>query len=146
MEIEIKTNSEYKEPKISILTNNINDPAISNIIKILKDYFSYSLKGYLDDQLYVLEQANIESIYTENKKVYARQDGISYEIKNRLYELEELLNKDFVRISNSEIINFKKVKKFDFKITGTILVYFVSGNISYVSRRYIKRIKEYLEL
>ena len=146
MDIEIKTDSQYKEPKISIYTNDINDPTISNIINILKDYFSYSLKGCLDNQLYILEQTNIESIYTENKKIYARQDNVSYEIKNRLYELEDLLNKDFIRISNSEIINFKKVKKLDFKLSGTILVYFISGNISYVSRRYIKKIKEYLDM
>ena len=146
MEIEIKTDSNYKEPKISIYTNNVNDPEISNLINIIKDFFSYSLKGYIDNQLYILEQNNIESIYTENKRIYARQDNVSYEIKNRLYELENLLNRNFVRISNSEIINFKKVKKLDFKISGTILVYFISGNISYVSRRYIKKIKEYLEV
>ena len=116
MEIEIKTDSSYKEPKISIYANDISDPAISNLINLIKDYFSYSLKGYIDNQLYILDQKNIESIYTENKRIYARQDDVSYEIKNRLYELENLLNKNFVRISNSEIINFKKVKKLDFKL------------------------------
>lgn len=35
--------------------------------------------------------------------------------------------KNFVRISNSEIINFKFVESIDFKLTGTIILYLVSA-------------------
>ena len=50
------------------------------------------------------------------EKVFARENDNKYLIKKRLYELEEILNPDkFVRISNSEIVNMKKVKKINLK-------------------------------
>ena len=49
-------------------------------------------------------------------------------------------------ISNSEIVNFNKVENIDFKILGTLIINFKSGNKSYASRRYIPKIKEFLEI
>ena len=61
-----------------------------------------------------------------------------YTVRIRLYEIEERLNPgQFVRISNSEIINLKKVKNFDLSFTGTICVELVNGMTTYVSRRYV---------
>lgn len=97
--------------------------------------------------MYLLNQNNIETIYTEDGKVFARENGNKYLIKKRLYELEEILNPDkFVRISNSEIVNMKKVQKMNFKFSGTIILYFTNEEKTYVSRRYLKKIKEYLRI
>lgn len=101
--------------------------------------------GFKDDEMYLLNQDNIETIYTEDGKVFARVNESIYLIRKRLYELEEILNPDkFVRISNSEIVNMRKVKKINLKLTGTIILYFATNNKAYVSRRYLKKIKEYL--
>ena len=54
--------------------------------------------------------------------------------------------KMFVRISNSEIVNFNKVENIDFKIVGTLILNFKSGNKAYASRIYIPKIKEFLEI
>ena len=97
--------------------------------------------------MYILNQDNIESVYSENGKNYIRSGNEIYLIKNRLYILEELLNSNnFVRISKSEISNFDKVKSIDFKISGTLILNFKSGNYTYVSRRYINKIKEFLNI
>ena len=146
MEVEINIAPNYYPPKIYVYSNELTDE-ISDAIKILKKYSNFSLNGFKENELYLLKLTEIETFYTENKKVYAKQNGVSYEIKERLYELEELLDKKtFVRIFNSEIVNFKKVEKLNFKLTGTIILYFTNGNITYVSRRYIKKIKDYLEI
>ncbi len=50
----------------------------------------------------------------------------------------------FVRISNSEIVNLKKVKNFDLSITGTICVELANDTKTYVSRRYVSKIKKVL--
>ena len=49
-----------------------------------------------------------------------------------------------MRISNAEIIQLKKVEHFDLSITGTILVRLSDGSTTYVSRRYVGRIKQML--
>ena len=52
----------------------------------------------------------------------------------------------FVRISNSEIINLKKVTALDLTLAGTIKMTLQGGTVCWVSRRYVKKIKEALEL
>lgn len=68
-----------------------------------------------------------------------------YTLHIRLYEIEERLNShQFVRISNSEIINLKRVDNFDLSFTGTICVKLSNGTTTYVSRRYVAKIKKIL--
>ena len=72
-------------------------------------------------------------------------DKGEYTVRLRLYELEERLNPhQFVRISNSEIINLKRVNNFDLSFTGTIRVKLSNETVTYVSRRYISKLKKIL--
>ena len=66
--------------------------------------------------------------------------------KHKNNKLENVLSEKFVRISNSEIVNFSKVQSLDFKIIGTIVLKFYTDRYTYVSRRYVKKIKEYLNI
>ena len=43
-----------------------------------------------------------------------------------------------------EIINLKKVRGFDLSLTGTILVTLTNGTVTYVSRRYVTKMKQVL--
>lgn len=144
IEVEVKIDGKYKEPKVIIYTNELNEN-INNMINKLKSANEKNIIGYKDDEAYILNLKDIELIYTEDKKVYARTNEDIFIIKKRIFELEEALETaNFVRISNSEIVNFKKVKSIDFKFTGTIMLKLVSGKNAFTSRRYIKKIKEYL--
>ena len=146
MDIEVKIDEKYDNPKIIIYTDKI-DTEISNIIDGISSINQKFLKSYKDEKMYILNQNEIETIYSESGKIYVRCNNEIYNIKNRLYELEALLDKKiFVRISNSEIVNFNKVENIDFKIVGTLILNFKSGNKAYASRRYIPKIKEFLEI
>ena len=146
MNIEVKIDENYAETKILIYTNKM-DEKLSNIIDNISNISKEKLKAYKDEKMYILNQNEIEAIYAEKGKVYLRCNSEVYIVKNRLYELENILNqKIFVRISNSEIVNFDKVRNIDFKIIGTIVLNFKSGNKAYVSRRYITNIKNFLEI
>jgi DNA-binding LytR/AlgR family response regulator len=69
-----------------------------------------------------------------------------YETKKTLREVEEILDSDkFVRISQSEIINIRKVVSFDFSFAGTIGVELKNGERTFVARRRVKYVKEALE-
>ena len=146
MDIEIKVDEKCNEPKIVICTNEVNEE-ITNIIDSISAINQKSLKVYKDEKMYILNQKDIETIYSENEKIFVRCNNELYIVKSRLYELESLLDKKtFVRISNSEIVNFNKVENIDFKVLRTLIINFKSGNKSYVYRRYIPKIKEFLEI
>ena len=144
MKVEVNIDKNYEETKIVIYSNSIEDNIIK-LIENLQNKETEQLNAFKDNEMYLLNQNDIETIYTEGGKIFARANGNQYLIKKRLYELEEILTSDkFVRISNSEIVNMKKVKKINFKLSGTIILYFTNDNKTYVSRRYLKKIKEYL--
>lgn len=100
-----------------------------------------------DDKVEILEQGEFIRAYAEGGKVFVRTEKGLYQIRLRLYELEERLDGSiFVRISNSEIVNLKKVKSIDLSFVGTICMEMSDGDVSYVSRRYVSKIKKILGL
>ena len=148
MKVEIIIDEKYIEPEIKIYASKLTEEIveIQNNISTIEKKSNY-LKAYLDENVYLIPFEDIESIYSEDKKVFLKTEKEKYLLKQRLYEIESILpGNSFIRISNSEIINFKKVKNMNFKFSGTILINFASGNYSYVSRRYIKKIKDYLDV
>lgn len=144
MQIEIKIDSEYKEPKVLVLTDRMSEEVNALVAKLSADA-PQMLSGFKEDALKILEQTDIYRIYAAGGKVYAVTGTGEYTLRLRLYELEERLDKNsFVRISNSEIINLKKVDSFDLSFAGTICVTLTNGTSTYVSRRFVSKIKQVL--
>lgn len=144
MQVEIKIDSTCEEPKIVILTNKMTDE-ISTLVKKISEKAPQVISGFRNDTLEMLEQSKILRIYASAGKIFAATTNGEYILRLRLYELEERLNQNqFVRISNSEIINLKEVRSFDLSFTGTICVSLSDGTVTYVSRRYVKKIKQVL--
>lgn len=103
------------------------------------------LVGFLNDNAVILDPAAVYRIYSMDGRTYASAENGEYVLRLRLYELEDRLDKNgFVRISNSEIINLKKVRGFDLSFTGTICVSLSNGTVTYVLRRYVAKIKKVL--
>lgn len=85
--------------------------------------------------------------YAEDKAVFAQTGQGRFAVKLRLYELEERLDRHtFARISQSEIVNLKQVTALNLRLSGTIQMTLTGGTVCYVSRRYVKKIKEALGL
>ena len=145
MDIEVIIDNKYSNPKVTIYTDKMSDE-ISSIINIIKNENNSKIYGFLDNELYFINFEDVFLLYSENGKVYAKTSKNSYLLKFRLYQLEEMLDKNFIRISNSEIINIKKVKNLDFAMIGTIKINFINGTYTYASRRFIKKIKDYLKI
>ncbi len=104
-----------------------------------------TLTAYRDDIAKMVNVNDVFRIYTGNQKVYIQTHQGEYAIRYRLYELEAALDKkQFLRISNSEIVNVKKIRDIDLSIIGRICIRFVDNSQTYVSRRYIPKIKRSL--
>lgn len=144
MQIELKIDSSYNEPRIIIVTDSMTEE-IKSIVDKLSESIPQVISGIKDKKLEVLEQSDIIRIYANSGKIFAITDNGEYTLRLRLYEIENKLNSNqFVRISNSEIINLKKVNNFDLSFTGTICVKLSNGETTYVSRRYVSKIKKIL--
>ncbi len=144
MQIEIQIDEKCKEPKIIVITDKMNDE-INEIVKRLSEARPNMIAGFRNDMAEVLDPSDIYRVFAESGKVHAETNHGVFVLRMRLYEAEERLDcKTFVRISNSEIVNLKEVKNFDLSFAGTICVTLSNGTVTYVSRRYVSRIKQLL--
>ena len=117
----------------SELIDEIEELALSNSVEIL---------GYDDASIIKLSPSEIYCFAIENGKVFAHTNNQTLQIKRRLYELEEVLDLDFIKINQSCIINTKKINRFDASFGGALMVTLKNGYKDYVSRRQLKMVKE----
>ena len=97
-----------------------------------------------DNRASVIDEKDIVFVAAEGKLVrVVTTEGI-YKAKQSLQSIESILNRSFLRVSRFEIINLKKVRKYDFTLVGTLRVEFDNGMETWASRRYIPLIKERL--
>lgn len=144
MDFEIKIDEAYKLPKTFVYTDKITEEVLRIKSFVLKNSESI-LIGFLDEKIKILNPAKIYRIYTEDSRIFAESIDEKFLVKKRIYQLEEILkSKKFVRISNSELINLNLVDSFDLSYSGTISVKMKNNSKTFVSRRYVKKIKETL--
>jgi len=146
MQVEIKLDDSCTEPKIVIYTASMSED-VQTIVHTLTDSPLQILFGKQGEKIQPLVQEDLIRVYSAGGKVFAVTDSGEYTLRQRLYELESRLPpSQFVRISNSEIINLRKVDHFDLNFAGTICVKLSDGSTTYVSRRYVSKLKKRLEL
>ena len=120
-------------------------PLVCEIEELVKSH-SVDLIGYTENETVKLNLNDIYCFFTEDNKVYALTENEKYRLKSRLYQIEESLSDNFVKINQSCIANIKKVDRFKATVGGSLTVVFKNGHIDYVSRRNLKNVKERLGL
>lgn len=104
-------------------------------------------------RLTVLDSYNCQSVIEEKDIIIVSADGKNvqivtrhgkYRAKQSLQSIEDVLSDRFLRVSRFEIIDLKKVRKYDFTLSGTLRIEFDNGMETWASRRYIPLIKERL--
>ena len=144
MKYEIQIDRACPEPKVVIYTAGVTGE-VRGLIRYLSEEPLGVITGFREDRAYILEPGEIVRIFAGGGKVTAVTGKGEYGLRLRLYQVEERLDKDtFVRISNSEIVNLKKALSFDLSFSGTISIRLWDGTTSYVSRRYVPKIKKIL--
>ncbi len=144
MQVEVKIDRSCKEPKVIILTASMTED-VRTILNKLSNQTPQIISESKDNKIEVIEQVDLIRIYASSGKVFAVTHKGEYTLRLRLYVIEERLPPhQFVRSSNSEIINLKNVNSFDLSFTGTICVKLTNGTVTYVSRRYVSKLKKIL--
>lgn len=98
--------------------------------------------GYGKESIVPLDPKEVLCFSVEGNKVYAHLQTETVWMKCRLYQLEERLPEEFIKINQSCLANCKKIARFDVSISGALRVVFQNGHSDYVSRRQLKLVKE----
>lgn len=133
-----------KEESI-IITAHEKTEKIVMIEKII-NVNDQKLMAYDEDEILPINLNNVYAFYTNDSKVFVKMKDNDYLIKERIYQIEELLDDSFVKINQGCIVNINKILKFDSSITGSIKVVLKNGFNDYISRRELKNVKRRLGL
>lgn len=139
MKLELNIDEKVKETLVVVNANKINKE-VQNLINYIK-YSSEYLIGIVEDKASIIDIDEIIRVYIEDRKTFVVTLKDTYVVKKKLYEVENMVTRNFIKISQSEIANIKFIKNLDFSNTGTIVIKYKNSDISYVSRRMIKEFK-----
>lgn len=147
MKIRIEVDEGLEEQEVIIRT-----PALTSEIAQLQNLILESSKEQRRIEFYKGETriylALDEVLYfeTTDRGISAHTVDESYEIRYKLYELEETLPRSFMRVSKSAILNTEKIFAIDKNITSSSEVSFRGTRKQvFVSRHYYKPLMERLD-
>lgn len=147
MKIRVELDSSITEDEVVIRCSSLSDE-IQMVQKTLADLALGRQKFvfYKGDTEYYLPLEDILFFETQEKIIYAHTIDQMYQVKYRLYELEEFLPGHFMRISKSTILNINKVYSIQRNLTASSVVEFQNTHKQvFVSRHYYKPLKNKLE-
>ncbi len=122
--------------KRTTLTDKIEELVTNNEVN------GSNIYGYLDDDIVLLKIDEVSRFYVEADKTYASINNKIFQIKKRLYQIEEILPQYFIRINKSSIVNINYIKRFNTSWRANLCVELNDGIKDYVSRRQVKKVKE----
>lgn len=148
MRVECRINADYKEPYAILHINKMTE-TVAEIISMLEkeNINSLTLTGTKDKKTYFIKPEEISLVRTEGREIvcYDKRKN-RYILDKPLYELENILNVHFVRISKSAIVNIKEINHVEASFNGTMELVMKNGVTDYISRSFRKSFKERLGL
>ncbi|GAA0699268.1 LytTR family DNA-binding domain-containing protein [Paraclostridium ghonii] len=143
MKIEIEIDENIKEDKFIIKCKELTDD-INKIQKAIKEILEKKIQitFYKDNVEYYISLGEVLFFETENSNINAHTKENVYQVKYKLYELEEILPNNFMRVSKSTILNVDLIYSVTKNITSSSIVEFQNTHKTvYVSRYYYKPLK-----
>ena len=146
MDVEFKLDPTQTTPKITVTAAELTDE-LRELLLRLEHGRPTAITAMKGSQIVLLAPEDILRFFADGKTVSVQTAQDIFTVRERLYELEELLDPHkFVRISHSEIVNLSHITALDLNLSGTIRMT-LTGDIScFVSRRSLKKIRQALNL
>lgn len=145
MKIRIELEDGLTEDEIVIRCHSLTEEItrIQNVISAASAA-KQNLVLYKADTEYYVALEDILFFETESNGINAHTRDNVYQVKYRLYELEEILPGYFLRISKSAIINVREVYSLSRSSLSTtsVAAFSKSHKQVFVSRLYVKLLKE----
>ncbi len=147
MKVHIEVDSSMPEDEVLIRCGRA-DGNIQDICRLLLESGSCepSITFFKDNMEFYFPLNNVLFFETDGEHIYAHTEDDAYLIKYRLYELENMLPRNFVRVSKSAIVNASKVYSVARNITSSSLIQFSGSHKQiYASRNYYKYLQQKLQ-
>lgn len=145
MRVRARIDKIYNIPEIQVCNCELNQQ-VKQLVEDISAFVNEGIAGTdFRGEKIMIPTREIFRIYTENQRVMVQDANGIYSTQEKLYELEHRLEEgQFFRISKSEIVNLKKIRRLDMSITGTIKVILSDGTETYTSRRNVTKLKQIL--
>lgn len=132
-------------PQVIIKCRKIDDEVIR--LKKHIELFDKKLQAKKENELYFVPSSDVLYFESVDNRTFLYTEDNVLEVRQRLYELELILSdKDFIRISKSQIVNINKIKTLKPELNRTILATMCNGEQLSISRKYVRAIRAMLSI
>ena len=146
MKVNLFVSRDIEEPHADIHTNELTDN-IAKAMSILESEDSNEILAVKNgSDIALLEFNDVFMLRVENKQVKVYTENNEYLIRKPLYQVEETLSGDFVRISKTTIVHLKKIKRVAPSLKGMMFIELKNGLKDNISRKYLPDFKNALDL
>ena len=145
MKIEIDIDDKYSDTTVIIKASHFSRE-VEKTVAIMR-MIDMQIGVKKDDETYLLDIDKILYIEGVDRKTFVYTEEDTYESELKLYEIEqELLEREFLRISKQSIVNIRKIKSLKADINRKIRISLVNGEQIVVSRMYSDELRRKLGL
>ena len=145
MKVSIEEISKQLDEEIIIRCHEVND-RITEIVNKLKTETLLVL-GYQNEQVHRIKLNDIYYFEAVDGKVFMYGKDSVYEVKQKLYELEDLFKgKNCFRASKSTTLNIAKISSISPSLSGRFEAVLDNGERAVISRQYVPVLKKMLGL
>lgn len=146
MKVNLFVSRDIEEPHADIHTNELTNNITKAISILESDESNEMLAVKNGSDIALLELSEIYMIRVENKQVKVYLEKTDHVTKKPLYQVEESLSSDFVRISKTTIVNIRKIQRVAPSLKGLMFIELKNGLKDNISRKYLPEFKRALDL
>ena len=146
MKVNLFVSKDIEEPHTDIHTNELTDNITKALSILESDDSNDMLAVKKGSDIALLEFGDVFMLRVEDKQVKVYTENNQYLIKKPLYQVEENLNSDFVRISKTTIVNLRKIERVAPSLKGMMFIQLKNGLKDNISRKYLPDFKNALDL
>lgn len=141
MEIKVIKIPSQENEKVVIECHEMTSQ-VHTIVKFIKS-LQETITGAFEDREYEISVHDIFYVESVDNKTFIYTKDKVYSIRERLYEVEELLSElSFLRISKSVVVNLLKIKSIKPALNGRFGAILTNGEEVIISRKYVPVLKE----
>ena len=127
-----------------IIRGDVASEEVLSLLQILKKKNTGKIILYKEDEQYIVNAEEIVFVEVSGNKVYVHTKLDSYEAKQKLYEVRDILSGQiFVQINKSVIVNINYVKSIQAEFSGNYRLKLKNRKETLtISRKYFKEFKD----